>query len=59
MEPCVVCHGTENVSEMTDGKTSHTVCDACRPLVTTFFHIYHSMNMAVGKVSQAKRGSRV
>jgi hypothetical protein len=52
---CFVCGGENHVSEMTDGVTSHTVCDDCRELVTTFFHIYHSMATAVLEAAQAKR----
>ena len=55
---CFVCHGENNtVSEMTDGRTNHMVCDFCRELVTPFFLIYGSLQMAVMEAAQAKRGS--
>lgn len=54
---CFVCQGSENVSEMTDGRSSHTVCDGCRSMVTTFFHVYGSLGVAVMEAAQAKRGS--
>jgi hypothetical protein len=53
---CFVCKATDGVSEMTDGRTSHTICDACRQLVTPFFHIYGSLAAAVLEAAQAKRG---
>lgn len=56
---CFCCHGERVVTEMTDGLTSHTVCDDCRPMVTAFFHVYHRMDQAVLEVAQAKRGSKV
>ena len=43
---------------MTDGVTSHTVCDDCRSLVNTLFHVYRSLSTAVLEAAQAKRGSR-
>lgn len=55
---CFCCHGEKFVTEMTDGMTSHTVCDDCREMVTTFFHVYRNMAQAVLEVAQAKRGSR-
>jgi hypothetical protein len=55
---CFCCHGERFVTEMTDGVTSHTVCDECRPLVTTFFHVYGNIATAVLEIAQAKRGSR-
>lgn len=55
---CFCCHGERFVTEMTDGLTSHTVCDDCREMVTMFFHVYGSMAQAVLEVAQAKRGSK-
>jgi hypothetical protein len=53
---CFCCHGERHVTVMTDGVTSHTVCDDCRALVTTFFHVYRNMAEAVIEVARAKRG---
>ena len=59
MKRCFVCHKEDNtVADMTDGRASHLVCDACRSLVTTFFHVYGNMTRAVHEAAQAKRGSR-
>jgi hypothetical protein len=55
---CFVCHGTNTVTEMTDGRTSHNVCDSCRELVNMLFVIYQSLNEAVLEAAQAKRGSK-
>jgi len=56
---CFCCHGTENhVTEMTDGRSRHWVCDSCRELVTPFFLIYRDLTLAVKEVAQAKRGSQ-
>ena len=54
---CFCCHGQRVVTEMTDGLTSHTVCDECREMVTTFFFVHRNMMDAVLAVAQAKRGS--
>ena len=54
---CFVCHGEKFVTEMTDGRTSHTVCDGCRELVTTLFHVYGNIAQAVLEAAQAKRGA--
>lgn len=53
---CVCCHGARMVTEMTDGLTSHTVCDECREMVTTLFHVHRNLATAVLDVAQAKRG---
>ena len=59
MKRCFVCHGEDDtVSEMTDGRTSHPVCDRCREMVTPFFHIFGNLTRAVQEAAQAKRGSR-
>jgi glycerate kinase len=55
---CFCCHGERHVTEMTDGTTSHTVCDDCREMVTAFFHVYQSLATAVLEVARAKRGNR-
>jgi uncharacterized protein YabN with tetrapyrrole methylase and pyrophosphatase domain len=55
---CFCCQGHKVVTEMTDGITSHTVCDDCREMVNTFFHVYGNLMTAVLEVAQAKRGSR-
>jgi len=55
---CFCCQGHKVVTEMTDGITSHTVCDECRQMVTTFFFVYRNLMEAVLEVAQAKRGSR-
>lgn len=54
---CFCCGHDKFVTEMTDGVTSHTVCDACREMVTTFFHVYRNMQDAVLEVARAKRGT--
>jgi hypothetical protein len=56
MKRCVVCHGTDAVSEMTDGRTSHTICDGCRELVTVLFHMHGVLGVAVLEAAQTKRG---
>lgn len=56
---CDVCAGGSGVSEMTDGKTHHNICDNCRSLVVTFFHVYRSMEQAVSEARQAYRGGEV
>ena len=59
MKQCFVCHGEGNhVSDMTDGRTSHLVCDGCRELVTPFFYVFGNLTRAVQEAAQAKRGSR-
>lgn len=30
---CAVCAGTQNVSEVTDGRVRHPLCEECRELV--------------------------
>ena len=55
---CFCCHDETFVTVMTDGATSHTVCNNCREMVTTFFHVYRNMAEAVLEVAQAKRGTR-
>lgn len=55
---CFCCHGTNHVSEMTDGISSHTVCDNCREMVAAFFHVYRNLGTAVLEAAQAKRGSQ-
>lgn len=47
------------MTEMTDGRSRHWVCDSCRELVTPFFLIYRDLTLAVKEVAQAKRGSQV
>jgi hypothetical protein len=54
---CFVCQGTDDhVSEMTDGRSRHLVCDSCRQLVNTLFVVYGSLGVAVLEAAQAKRG---
>jgi len=56
---CFVCQGGIGVvTEMTDGKTTHLVCDGCRELVTPFFYVYGNLTQAVHEAAQAKRGSK-
>ena len=55
---CFCCHGEVFVTEMTDGLTSHTVCDKCREMVTAFFHVHRNLMEAVLEVAQAKRGTK-
>ena len=54
---CFCCHGERFATVMTDGITSHTVCDQCRELVTPLFHIYKNLAEAVLEVAHAKRGT--
>ena len=57
MKQCFVCHGEGNhVSDMTDGRTSHLVCDGCRELVNMLFFVHRSLGVAVLEAAQAKRG---
>jgi hypothetical protein len=57
VKQCFVCQGTDNhVSEMTDGKSRHLVCDGCRVLVNMMFAVYGSLERAVQEATQAKRG---
>lgn len=53
---CFVCQGKKEVSEMTDGTFSTTLCGECRELVTTLFHIYGSLMQAALEAARAKRG---
>lgn len=55
---CFCCHKEDGtVTEMTDGTFSTLVCEKCREMVTTFFHVYGELMHAVLEVAQAKRGS--
>ncbi|MFI5222816.1 MAG: hypothetical protein ACHQX3_01005 [Nitrospirales bacterium] len=54
MEKCVTCGGDNGVSAMTDGRQKYPLCDECRPLVVTFFHVYGNMQTAVDQVRQTK-----
>jgi hypothetical protein len=58
MKRCFVCHGTTKVSEMTDGLSSHLVCDDCRPLVNIMFMLHKTLGVAVLEAAQTLRGSK-
>lgn len=54
---CNVCKGTRGVAEMTDGRTPVQLCDGCRPLVVSLFHIHGSLTTAVWEAAKAKGGA--
>jgi len=57
---CRVCDTkimTAGVSEMTDGRNTFALCDGCRPMVVTFYHVYHNLPKAVDEARQARMGS--
>jgi hypothetical protein len=56
---CMVCGGSEGVSEMTDGRELYPVCDVCRELVNLFFHVYGSLAEAIRQAQTAKGGGGV
>lgn len=50
---CNVCGAADGASEMTDGRSTQSVCDQCRPIVTVFFFVHGSMDKAVSEAAQA------
>jgi hypothetical protein len=43
---------------MTSGVAQAVLCDGCRPMVVTFFHVYRDLTLAVAEVRLAKTGKR-
>jgi len=58
MEQCDVCGTSRGVATMTSGVAQAVLCDGCRPMVVTFFHVYRDLTLAVAEVRLAKTGKR-
>jgi len=58
MKRCFVCQQDDaTTSAMTDGVSTHLVCDTCRQLVTPLFYCHRSLAIAVMESARAVRGS--